>query len=419
MPQLPRITVGAITLALTAATAASAIAAPRQPARHAADQSSAQKTGCSWLARSDDDTVNAAYPDTSATYWISSYRLTNGETLRIHGMYPDARYFSFHTYTNSGVTEDSRYDAQIQPSKGSGNPFRHKVAASKPKHYVVTVRAGAVPKHRAPNTVYTGTTPETDQPNLSGILIYRIYTPTDPTSLEGSVPLPAITMRAGGTTVAREGGCETNQPTTGGAIDKVYNSLGYPSSGPPIPIPNATKHPTWNRASSNLQVAGLFGNQQNAYLTSRTSQQYGDVLVIHAKAPSFPDTAKGEPAYKHTQVRYWSICQNSETTRVIACVPDSKAPQRHGRYTIVISTAANRPQTATRSNGVAWIPWGPQPDGVLIYRNMVAAPGFSHATQEVPAKGDAKKIMGAYYPHSHYCSTLSYDAKGPRHCTST
>lgn len=407
---------------LAAATGASAATAP-----HSRTQASTTTaaSGCSWLARSDDDTVNAAYPDTSATYWLTSFTLSAGETLRIRGTYPKARYFSFHTYTSTGLTEDSRYDAQIRASRGGGNPFRHSVSADQQQRYAVTVVAGAVPAHRARNTVYTGTLPKSGAPNLSGTLIYRVYTPTSTASAQGSVPLPAISLRSSsGATIARQGGCATNQPTTGGAIDTVYDALGYPSSGPGIPIPQATKVPTWKRASSNLQVAGLFGNQQNAYLTTRTSLQYGDVLVIHAKAPTFPNTAKGVPAYRPAQVRYWSICQNSTTTRVVACVPDSKAPRRHGDYTIVISTSDARPTTATRSHGVAWIPWGAQPDGMLIYRNMVAAASFTHATQRVAAGANplaaganAKRIMAAYYPKGHYCSTASYDANGPLHCT--
>jgi hypothetical protein len=413
---------------LAAATGASAATAPQprpQASTASASTAATSTPSCSWLARSDDDTVNAAYPDTSATYWLTSFTLAAGQTLRIHGVYAKARYFSFHTYTSTGLVEDSRYDAQIRASHGSGNPFRHKVSADSHRRYVVTVRAGAVPKHRTRNTVYTGTLPKSGAPILSGTLIYRVYTPTHPASAQGSVPLPAISVRSSsGATIARQAGCATKQPTTGGAIDKVYDSPGYPSSGPPIPIPQAKRVPVWKRASSNLQVAGMFGNQQNAYLTTRTSLQYGDVLVIHAKAPTFPNTAKGVPAYHRAQVRYWSICQNSITTRVIACVPDSKAPRRHGDYTIVISTAAARPTTATRSHGVAWIPWGAQPDGMLIYRNMVAAASFTHATQRVAAGatpvaagGNAKRIMAAYYPKSHYCSTASYDANGPLRCT--
>jgi hypothetical protein len=51
---------------------------------------------------------------------------------------------------------------------------------------------------------------------------------------------------------------------------------------------------------------------------------------------------------------------------------------------------------------VGWIEWGSQPQGLLIYRHMLAAPGFAQAIQNVPEPGRERAVMRGYYPRGRY-----------------
>lgn len=104
------------------------------------------------------------------------------------------------------------------------------------------------------------------------------------------------------------------------------------------------------------------------------------------------------------QLRYWSFCQYEPATqRVIECrADDGVVVAADGRYTIVVSTAANRPASARAECGVTWLPWGPQTQGLLIYRHMLPDPSFAEAIQNVPHPGAAREEMGDYYPRAQY-----------------
>jgi hypothetical protein len=54
--------------------------------------------GCGWIAASDPDKANIAFPDSEAKYWVAAAPVTPQTRLRIDGKYPDARYFSYNAY---------------------------------------------------------------------------------------------------------------------------------------------------------------------------------------------------------------------------------------------------------------------------------------------------------------------------------
>ena len=105
--------------------------------------------------------------------------------------------------------------------------------------------------------------------------------------------------------------------------------------------------------------------------------------MIHGKAPTSPTRAPGKHPICRRQVRYWSICENSDTTRVISCAADYQ-PRRSssGYYTYVISDPDERPANATAANGVTWLPWGGIfPSGVVILPQHAARAVFAQAVQ--------------------------------------
>jgi hypothetical protein len=104
------------------------------------------------------------------------------------------------------------------------------------------------------------------------------------------------------------------------------------------------------------------------------------------------------------QLRYWSFCQYEPATqRVVDCRSDDRVSVgADGRYTIVVSTAEDRPASARPECGVTWLAWGPQTQGLLIYRHMLPDPSFAQAIQNVPEPGAEPAAMGDYYPSGEY-----------------
>ncbi|MEA2626337.1 MAG: hypothetical protein QOD06_2382, partial [Candidatus Binatota bacterium] len=75
----------------------------------------AQQTGigCSWVLKTDPDTVNAAFPDDHATYWFARFVSVPGSRLVIRGRYPHARYFSFNAYDEPQRPVDAVADEEL------------------------------------------------------------------------------------------------------------------------------------------------------------------------------------------------------------------------------------------------------------------------------------------------------------------
>jgi hypothetical protein len=151
---------------------------------------------------------------------------------------------------------------------------------------------------------------------------------------------------------------------------------------------------------------GFLSNLDNAYIYAFTSRGFDPIVVFTGRAPTFAATypdATVMPA--GAQVRYWSFCQNDPfDQRYIACRRDDQVTVgRHGNYTVVVSPPASWPAAAARrcQRTASWIPWGPQPDGVMIYRQMLPAPSFRQAIKNI-AYGSEQQQMGAYYPAAHY-----------------
>jgi hypothetical protein len=152
------------------------------------------------------------------------------------------------------------------------------------------------------------------------------------------------------------------------------------------------------------------------------SRRFGEVLVIRAKMPWFPATYDGAARMPAGEVRFWSLCstESAVTSRTEDCLADRQVPLGpHRRFEIVVSKAADRPANARRRCGVAWLQWAEAGDGAgrsdfgqLIVRNMLPAPGFEQAIQNIEDLDTERAVMGPYHPESTYESKNSYEAKG-------
>ena len=123
--------------------------------------------------------ANALLPDGSASYWVTPLVEAGGGqpllpldgTLEIRGAFPAARYFSFVSYTATGLVFDSVSDFEIPPRVAGTNPFATRGAAPGAPYSLRLVEANgtqAAAASAAGETVLL-------VPKGAGSVIYRIY----------------------------------------------------------------------------------------------------------------------------------------------------------------------------------------------------------------------------------------------------
>lgn len=394
--------------------------------------------GCGWGVSSDDDKVNVAFPDSQAKYWVSIAPITPGTRLRIDGKFPDARYFSFNSYDLAQRPVDAIADQEITTPDGT-NPFSK--SGGKPGGaYTAYLQYGTSPSQnpkiaRQANTFYSGNVelgPVNALPNSGMVLfIYRIYVSNKGEFFDGGVGLPTLTLETadGSREIGKLPNCtEATLPNFGGqlpplGLNETLLGLDYPDQLK-LDFPTATYPPstlkffglseTATRIVSartgialpgefSLGAGGFLSNIHNAYTTTGFSRRYGNIAMVRAKAPSY----RGDKAtaFGQENLRYWSVCGNEfATQRFTACAADFQTPlDDEGYFTVVMSDPADRPKNATAENGFTWLPWGPYPDQLLLYRHMLHNPDFAEAIQNVAKKDNLQEKMGAFAPVGTYC----------------
>lgn len=369
---------------------------------------------CSWYGETDQRDVNIGAPDLDAFYWASPLPATAGTTATIHGIYPAARYFSFHAYDSSGAPTATIFDRQVKPRRGSSNPYRGRVVRHRPERYTVRVVVGRKPRHPAKNTMYVpaGSGPGNDV----ALLVYRVYVPTNPKSPQGGVPFPTVTVAQSGASVVQEGACSTTPPPFGEYVWSTAAATNYPEFAPTPTVAGAKRTPVWTR-----QFGSSLGNLQNAYLATTISRHYGDLVVIRGRAATFPNNRAGVPPYRRSDLRYWSFCvYDTNGEAGYGCAADYRTAVRHHHYTYVISDPGVRPANATARHGITWLPWGGTQSGAqVMMRNLLPAKRFHHAAENITRprqNARARTIMGAYYPKAVYCAPTVFAAGGWKAC---
>lgn len=396
--------------------------------------SSGSKAACAWPTRADRATQNLAYPDTSATYWVTSYRLAPGEHLELRGRFPDARYMSFITYGPAGGVRNVLADRDITPVAGSANPFASDHPSSPtPGRYVVRVgssaagdvnvvgAAGSEPDSGAPPPTSTsGAAPKPlgsgragTSGVVSGTVIYRVYLPTRRDDPTGGAGLPSVR-------VVQADEARTPVPTCVHPGKNPNAEAIVRANGPATDRP-APAEPIFIRPDT--RASTLYPNPDNVYVATIVHYEPGRMVVVRGKAPTFPDTGTGDPITEREQVRFWSLCTNEyrKPYPVFACVPDERVVlDAGGRYTFVVSTRADRPANATAANGVTWLDWGStKVNMLLLFRNMLASPDFAESAIRLPPGATATSSMGAYAPRGVYCASTAFAQGGPDACPST
>jgi hypothetical protein len=381
----------------------------------------------SWPAVIEADTVNLAYPDTSATYWLTRFAAVPGARLRIDGQYPAARYFSFHAYDEAQRPVGALADFEIAANEGSENPFSTPGAVPGGS-YTAFVEFTEAPSEPATNALYAGAMSD-GSPNPMGTIIYRVYVSDDPAHPAGSVGLPTVRLQVGDALVDLPfEQCDPLPPSSGGPLTSAIRESSFPDEAPrALPWPPAEDPPRFvkfyslsanvlDRLPSNPATdpvprdtsGGFLSNQHINYLFALTARTHGELFVMRAKMPTAPDTRRGGHPTAQAQTRYWSVCQNSFTTqRFVACLADFEIEgDAQGWFTLVVSDPTDKPD-----NAVNWLPWGgPHYDGNVIYRHMLPAADFEGAIQNIGYGDDPATLMGEYFPEAGYCDRTTFEA---------
>jgi hypothetical protein len=277
---------------------------------------------------------------------------------------------------------------------------------------VLHVAYGQRPQHPAPNTLYAASL--NGEPNVAGLILYRLYLPQGDAT--GEVPLPEVHYTDASGVSALP--CPDASSVDNGTLNQIIRSSSLPAEWP-SQVPPTSTAPTWgiSRSAPSSTAAGpvsvrtgnpFFANFDNVYLSLDAYRDRGDVVAFRAKAPTFADTdhAKVMP---EAQLRFWSVCSNDfPTTRYVACTADrSMRLDRDGYFTVVISDPAHKPANLRRTDN--WLPAGPYPDIFVLYRQMLPDPSFSEAIQFAPSAAAAAQTMGAYYPDTRICTTAAFE----------
>ena len=443
---------------------------------------------CAWWTETTATSLNIAFPDADAAYWTTPFLASSDLTsITVNGQYADARYFSLNAYDNTGASyacgdaPSALADDLIAPDSGSQNPFQ--VEAPPGGNYTVTLaRSAGTPAQNTIPLYQPGCQPAPAQagalPSTLSFLILRVYLPHDGFS---QVSLPGLTLRFadGHNVVLPQCRGRTASPTPpasvlslSGAIDAAADA-GAPAVAPqisyilrqlyttgqmskagmtkagmtkagggvlPPPCSGSACPPelTFFRPSDS-QTGGLFPNVDNKYVSALVQPKPSAVVVIRARAASYPPDTHPVPWNPQTaDLRYWSMCSNIyrrpypvvvekvDGETILGCAPDlATARDGEGFYTYVVSYVRDKPSDAAlAANAATWLPFSNTQPGarhLMILRNMLGT-DFPHSVQNCAAGDDPESIaackasMGDYYPQAAECLARTFESGGTAAC---
>ena len=401
------------------------------------------------------------YPDPNSTYWFTVLAMPPGSVLTLHGQFPHCRYMQFALYrADPGMgsytaTGEALVDHQIEPEPGSENPFVPGASRRVEKRdYTVRIANADVPADpadREPNTLYAETGAQFQ-------IVLRVYVPDQGYLGDAGAGLPAYTATlADGTELSAE---EVRERfvralpggTAAGMSVKDWRALCSAPDNDPALRPETTparnpalleryftnqwnlvavfKTPEARAAIPSTVETGFGGDPEMVYLMGFVSQGFGPVLVIRGKMPQYPDNYYGENGHgldvmTDWESRYWSLIMTQAPPSGMGTdgISDFQVPLDEDRnYTVVISRPENRPANATNENGVAWMDWGTDGEGIddelnrtdfglLVFRYMYNNSRWEHNPGKIVEHGTEAKIMGPYFPRISYTAKAAFEAE--------
>lgn len=376
------------------------LAATALPVQVLSAQPALAAAPCGWSQKLSADTRNLLFIDRAAVYWTGRVAIPKGGRLEIDGRFPHARYMSLVVYDERARTIDHLTDVEIDPAAGATNPFRTgSVRTAADRRYTVHLLNQRAPaQERPPNTLYTERADGSRTARTLATIPFtlRVYAPDLGQDELGDAPLPTLTLvDSSGSRTALPTCPGSVAPVPLGVLERLAARLGSEFEG--------QDPPTWRLFLPN----GLGENIDNSYVHAAFAPRYGEVLLIRAKAPTFPSTRDGAGVMLDGQLRYWSFCTHRLTTEVLECAIDEDFPlSEDGRFALVISTPEHRPANARPECGFVWLAAASAGPSPLVYRHMAPAPDFAEAIQRT-SKGSEREDLGEYFPEGRYYKTVA------------
>ena len=272
---------------------------------------------------------------------------------------------------------DAIDDDQIDPDKGSFNPFRPGVPRNAtPRRYTIFIANGDPPAQKPNNTIYTMAPPDT----AIGMHM-RNYVPDLSIDYLGGVAVPEIELVFDdGRVLKGEDACAvTKAPLRGKQVPLPGDPRMWqvatrlfgkdPATAPAKSFEAEPMEMFFNRDYTTLktyfnplafdflakQKGGFWSNLSTRYGYKYINQKFGKVYVVRGKMPRVPKTWSGSsgPLDQNADMRYWSICTTAspQTGLTVDCLFDEAvlpAIDNQGQFTVVISRAPDRPSNAKR-----------------------------------------------------------------------
>jgi hypothetical protein len=320
----------------------------------------APTTGPSWVKDSVQD-LNIFLPDADSDYYLDGFGTADGARTVIRGEVPAARYWSFTAYplASVGGIDVHVHDTQIRQTRG---------------RYAVTLSSNC--------RRVTGTCIATEQTGASGIVVMRLYVPTDVAGAgTGGVPLPTISYEsASGQLLSLDEAAASSTAANDVNFLRLLRgqlpaalSRPYPAAAPvtsPIELPRPVGRSTGPK--------GEYANPDNLYDHMALSSKRGN-LVVSARAPTYRRDAQrsvndlGRASDAAAQVRYWSLCVVLIARATGDCLRDEQVHvSPRGFFTVIVSPIC--PVAGYENCLLA----GPEPIQVgLAYRNLLPSKSFA------------------------------------------
>ena len=370
-------------------------------------------SGCDWSEAA----VLPAYPETHARYYTATLP-TNppaNSRIRIEGLYPDTRYFSYQIYDGAYSPIDGLPDYLLLPDAGSESTFSSRTAGNPAVapggRYTAYIQYGPIQANRPPNTLFT----DAERSSLRTTrVVLRSYL-EDATVLLPKIVLetPDGDQRLGTSLSSSE--CGSAAAPSAGLSGLPFNIAfpGLPASQPSpfqtgLGALNSNRNIRFDVYYGTTRAGDDFGLNQDTAFMAATLKNLGDVILIRGRAPSFRERTASTPT--DPDVRYWSMCQNDKaTTLVIACAADRETRiDADGFFNLIVANPGTVRLPA--SSAFTELPFGASSNGYLIYRQLLSRQDFAGSAARIPVGVAPESVIGDYTPKGVYCSAARFNA---------
>ena len=374
----------------------------------------AASSGCDWSEAA----VLPAYPETHARYYTATLP-TNppaNSRIRIEGLYPDTRYFSYQLYDGAYSPIDGLPDYLLMPDAGSESTFGSRTASNPAVapggRYTAYIQYGLIQNSRPTNTLFT----DAERTSLRTTrVVLRSYLE------DAAVVLPKIVLetpdgdqRLGTSLSSSE--CGGAPPPSAGLGGLPFNIAvpGLPAAQPSpfltgLGALNSNRNIRFDVYYGTTRAGDDFGLNQDTAFMAATLKNLGDVILVRGRAPSFRERTGSTPM--EPDVRYWSMCQNDKTTTlVIACAADREMTiDADGFFNLIVVNPGTIRLPA--GSGFTVLPFGASSNGYLIYRQLLPRQDFAGSAARIPVGVMPGTVIGDYHPQGVYCSPARVQAR--------